>query len=388
MARNGPFDFDYARHWVASALRPEHVADFQRLIKRLRYGSHFQLLFAEFTEASYRNMLMEQLDHVFADLGQPVAQIDLSTHNVADFAALETELRRLASNHAAIHLTGVDGWFDKDRWQDFNIRREAIAFGIPVRLIVWLSAESVTQVIDLAPDLWAWRGGVYAFTTTPVGPREIPQPQMNLVDPRTLAERSYRIAILRESVAAKPPPDDEILGLLLDELADLLASIGQLDEALRIRQEEQLPVYERLGDVRARAVTLGKIADVYQARGQLDEALRIRQEEQLPVYERLGDVRARAVTLGKIADVYQARGQLDEALRIRQEEELPVYERLQAARDALICRANIGINYLARNSAGDREKALALLRLALQAAQALKLPEAQQIAEIIRQAEE
>ena len=99
-------------------------------------------------------------------------------------------------------------------------------------------------------------------------------------------------------------------------------------------------------------------------------------------------MRARAVTLGKIADVYQARGQLDEALRIRQEEQLPVYERLQAARDALICRANIGINYLARNSAGDREKALALLRLALQAAQALKLPEAQQIAEIIRHAEE
>jgi phosphopentomutase len=52
-----------------------------------------------------------------------------------------------------------------------------------------------------------------------------------------------------------------------------------LDEALRIRQEEELPVYERLGDVRARAVTLGKIADVYQARGQLDEALRIRREE-------------------------------------------------------------------------------------------------------------
>ncbi|MGB4947270.1 MAG: hypothetical protein WBQ05_08780 [Candidatus Competibacter denitrificans] len=89
MARNGPFDFDYARHWVASALRPEHVADFQRLIKRLRYGSHFQLLFAEFTEASYRNMLMEQLDHVFADLGQPVAQIDLSTHNVADLPRLK-----------------------------------------------------------------------------------------------------------------------------------------------------------------------------------------------------------------------------------------------------------------------------------------------------------
>jgi len=91
------------------------------------------------------------------------------------------------------------------------------------------------------------------------------------------------------------------------------------------------------------------------------------------------------VTLGKIADVLQARGELDEALRIRREEQLPVYERLQSVRDLLICRAKIGINYLARGAAGNRQKALELLNLALQDAQRLKLPEAGQIAEIIRQ---
>lgn len=37
--------------------------------------------------------------------------------------------------------------------------------------------------------------------------------------------------------------------------------MGDVDEALRIRQEEQLPVYERLGAVRSRAVTLNKIAN-------------------------------------------------------------------------------------------------------------------------------
>ncbi|MFZ1643149.1 MAG: hypothetical protein WAV07_17300, partial [Candidatus Contendobacter sp.] len=129
------------------------------------------------------------------------------------------------------------------------------------------------------------------------------------------------------------------------------------------------------------------IADVLQARGELDEALRIRREEELPVFERLGDVRERAVTLGKIADVLQARGELDEALRIRREEELPVYERLGDVRSLLVCRANIAINCLARGSAGDRQKALELLNLALQDAQRLQLPEARQIAEIIRQVE-
>ena len=85
----------------------------------------------------------------------------------------------------------------------------------------------------------------------------------------------------------------------MGKIADILQARGQLDEALRIRREEELPVYERLGDVRSTAVTMGKIADILQARGQLDEALRIRREEQLPVYERLGDVRSTAVTMGQ-----------------------------------------------------------------------------------------
>jgi hypothetical protein len=46
---------------------------------------------------------------------------------------------------------------------------------------------------------------------------------------------------------------------------------------------------------------MGKVADILQAQGELDEALRIRREEQLPVYERLGDVRERAIAMGQIA---------------------------------------------------------------------------------------
>ena len=54
-------------------------------------------------------------------------------------------------------------------------------------------------------------------------------------------------------------------------------------------------------------MTMGKIADILAQRGETEEALRIRREEQLPVYERLGDVRSRAVTMGQIADILQQR---------------------------------------------------------------------------------
>ncbi|WP_074769913.1 CHAT domain-containing protein [Magnetospirillum fulvum] len=131
-------------------------------------------------------------------------------------------------------------------------------------------------------------------------------------------------------------------------IADILKARGDLDAALKIRQEEELPVYERLGDERLRAVTMGDIADILQARGDLDGALKIRQEEQLPVYEHLGDVRARAVTMGKIADILKARGDLDGALKILQEEELPVYERLDDSDGIAAVRFNCAQILLAK----------------------------------------
>ncbi|MBK1648466.1 CHAT domain-containing protein [Rhabdochromatium marinum] len=146
---------------------------------------------------------------------------------------------------------------------------------------------------------------------------------------RTKGELARAETLFQQAAVCAERADNPISAAIArGRIADILQARGQLDEALRIRTEEQLPVYERLGDVRSKAVTQGQIADILQARGQLEEALRIRTEEELPVYERLGDVRLKAVTQGQIADILQARGQLDEALRIRTEEELPVYERL------------------------------------------------------------
>ncbi len=159
------------------------------------------------------------------------------------------------------------------------------------------------------------------------------------------------------------------IAVVQGRIADILQARGQTDEALRIRQEEQLPVFERLGDVRSKAVTMGQIADILQARGQTDEALRIRQEEQLPVFERLGDVREKAVTMGQIADILEARGQTDEALRIRQEEQLPVFERLGDVRSKAVTMGKIADILEAR---GQTDEALAMHLSRLDSAQAIR----------------
>jgi hypothetical protein len=94
----------------------------------------------------------------------------------------------------------------------------------------------------------------------------------------------------------------------MGKIADILQARDDLDEALRIRREEELPVYERLKDIRSRAVTMGKIADILQARGDLDEALRIRRTEQLPTFRLLDDARGCSITLQKIASTLIAAG--------------------------------------------------------------------------------
>jgi tetratricopeptide (TPR) repeat protein len=150
--------------------------------------------------------------------------------------------------------------------------------------------------------------------------------------------------------------DKRETALAVSLVADILAQRGQLDDALRIRIEEQLPVFEQLGDIRSRAITVRQIADIQQARGQLDDALKIRKEEELPAFERLGDVREHAVTMGLIADILKARGQFDQALKIHYEEQLPVYERLGDVRERAMTMGRIADILQVRGQLGEALK--------------------------------
>jgi 3',5'-cyclic AMP phosphodiesterase CpdA len=87
------------------------------------------------------------------------------------------------------------------------------------------------------------------------------------------------------------------------------------------------------------------IADIFQARGELDEALRIRREVQLPVYERLGDVRSLLVGRANLAiglvqrdgpgDRDEARSLLQWALDAAQKMQLPEAKTIQGILDGM-----------------------------------------------------
>lgn len=170
--------------------------------------------------------------------------------------------------------------------------------------------------------------------------------------------RSERAARLALSAFQKTGNERDV-AIAYGQIADILQSRGELEEALQIRREKEIPVYERLNDFRLFAVTQGRIADILQLRGDWEEVLRIRREEEILVYERLGDVRSRAVTQGKIAATLRARGDLEEALRILHEEVLPVRKRFGDIRGCAFTQGNIAAILEAR---GELEEALRIRR--------------------------
>ena len=377
---------------AAQQLNTTQFAEFKRLSKKLVYGPDFQLLLLDCRDEWLRRQLLDCLNPVLDAAGLHAATLTLHTAAQSaddipsDVAVLEIQLRQLAERSPVIHCLGARAWLDgkqrPGRWDALNIRRERIAEHAPCRLLLWLDADGIEQLLTLAPDWWAWRAGVYVFGAEPMPLRaEEWRPQFDCYEKRpTQVQAGKRIAELRDWLQGELEPelawrlwaelgdiyytqgwwgqslaayrqhvlplqnqlgDVRSVAVTQGRVADILTMRGQLDEALCIYQQEQLPVYEQLGDIRSRAVVQGKIADILTRRGQLDEALRICQQEVLPVFKQLGDIRSQAVTQGRIADMLAQRGQFDEALRIHRQEELPVYEQLGDIRSYAVAQGKI-----------------------------------------------
>lgn len=137
-----------------------------------------------------------------------------------------------------------------------------------------------------------------------------------------------------------------------------------------LEENERSNVLWTLSQVAVRSGDLDRAATAAREKADLDQAR--------------GEEREAAFAVSVLADVLQARGDFEEALRIRREEELPVYDRLGASRDVLVCRAKLALTHLGRNQDGDRETAITLLHLALEPAERMRLPEAEQIRSILQ----
>lgn len=362
-----------------SPIRSEHSGAFVRLSRLWQQRHHFSLVFAAVDNPAYRDALIARLETL-----APAQRVDLAP---CDSARAWLNATRDAATRGARRLhvcLPLDARCGSDWWQQANLLRERLADAMPGVQVLWLADAEVDVAAHHAPDLWNWRDAVFGFTA--VGPLSAPVVAgahfevAGAVDVAAMNERLRAI----EDFMAESPADDAASAHLHLEAAQAYRRLGQW-EACKVAASRAAALFGANGDESHAAQANSVLAEVRWRQGQPDQALRDLIEQVLPVFERLGDIRQKAITLGKIADILRARGQLDEALRIRREDVLPVYERLGDERSMLVERTNLALNLAARGGKGDAPEIERLLKSAHVAAKRLNLPEAMQIEDIYRQ---
>jgi len=386
----------FAATWEpAWSLLDQHSADFLRLQRILQSRPSFKLILCQFNAPLYRDRVIAQVNATLPSPGVWVLPAD------PDAALFEAELAAQSIGHDCLHLIELDQWLAKDQegvLRLFNYHRERIVELAPVPLLLWVSPAQVTPFARQAPDMWAWRTAVLDFTLPAQAQRKRSVGERLSLGRAGAGEIKQRIAEITKYLADRPQPSNADANLLLEaadaaarlgdwtesqayagraltiyqvannrrgvaaaqgRIANVLRAQGKLDEALRILREQQLPIYERLGDTHRRALTLGEIAGILMIQGEWDEALRIRRNLELPIYKALGDEHGEASALGRIADILEMRGNVNEARRIHQEEVLPLFERLGSIRDQAITLAKIADT---NTKSGNLAEALHTLR--------------------------
>ena len=344
------------------------AGDALRLLRRsLQRSRGFALLLCVCDLPTARNQFI-------ARLGAAMPDVKLITIEAADpgqdlleaLAAHLTDARPRAFMVVVADALLADPASAQRFLDTLNLRRAEWPRRVPHPVAFWLPRRHLGEVTRGAPDFFDWRSDTIDFPEVPdTALRALGVREWSFgVDPRFSAEeRDERLRELKSRIAAVAGATDEAIVrqrlAWWDEVAELERVRGELDEALRIHAQEELPVYRHLGDLREIAITQDRIADILQARGQFDEALHILQHETLLAFKHLDDARGAAITYGKIADVLLARGQLDEARHILELKAYPAFQRLNDVRETALVRSKIADILQAR---GQLDTALHILR--------------------------
>jgi tetratricopeptide (TPR) repeat protein len=180
-----------------------------------------------------------------------------------------------------------------------------------------------------------------------------------LIEALSLAERDVQRADIRTMMARS-----------------LSSHRDKVDEALRILQEEVLPVYQRSEDSGRCARAILDIARLLIGEGRHAEALQWLTERALPLSEQTGDSLLWAETWETIATTKWEMGQTDAAVQILRNDVLPVLERSGIALALINAREQLADYLRQRNEPGDHVEADRLSRLALESLEGVDYPAA------------
>ena len=353
---------------------PASGTELGRLARAVGHGPDFQILIVEAVSDEARRMAREVIDHATEERGLRVAEACWDP--AADAEGLERLIVAAATNADLIHLSGALDWLTPQRWQGLNIRRDRLAESARARLVWWLHPRNVAEMATQAPDLWAWRGGVYSFLevaspgVSPLTSFDFPhEAQVNRADPEP---RRNRIREIRSWLEGTPQP--ELVYEVAREWGDLALSLGEFDEARHAYQDIALPAARLHHTAREALAIKQALATVATEAGDFGGAIEILKDVAEESGRLLGaDHPDTLRSRNNLASAYQDAGRLNDAIPLH-EETLKAQEQLLEPNhpDTLITRNNLASAY---QDAGRLNDAIPLFEETLTAEEQLFGPD-------------
>ena len=345
---------------------PASSAELGRLARAVGHGPDFQILIVEAVSDEARRVAREVIDHAAEERGLRVAEVCWDP--AADADGLEQLIVAAATDADLIHLFGAPDWLTPQRWQGLNIRRDRLAESARARLVWWLHPRSVAEMATQAPDLWAWRGGVYSFldiavpSVSPLTSFDFPhETRVNRADPEP---RRKRIREIRTWLEGTPQP--ELVYEVAREWGDLALSLGEFDEARHAYRDISLPAARLHHTAREVLAMKNALATVATEAGDFGGAIEILEDaaeesERILGADHPDTLRAR----NNLALAYRAAGRLNDAIPLH-EETLTALARILGPNhpNALTSRNNLAFTYRA---AGRVNEAIPLFEETLEA---------------------
>jgi len=140
---------------------PNLIDEFNDLKKLLSKKSGFNFFIAQYNDPQVKTEVLGEL----IQEGFRCATFDLSSTHVAGAGEFTSRLKELSSDVDALFLTGIEN--RETDYQRFlgalNLSRETIAAYCRTNLVLWIHRAKFKDVVQIAPDLFAWHSYVLDF---------------------------------------------------------------------------------------------------------------------------------------------------------------------------------------------------------------------------------
>ena len=267
--------------------RPENLdleLETQRLILLLRETERSLLAFALYRTVAEREAVARELRE---RLPLPVQEFTLTAARRNPFDLIEGVK---TDGRVACFIYDVEDAFPEALGY-LNMQRERLA-ELPHAVVFWVREYGLREIGVQAPDLWAWRSGVFDFRA-PEERAPLAAVEMAVAEPFTYLDQGdleRRLSLYRgllEDYSQEEQPDQAFLAQLEHKIGRACYHLGEWAEA-RAHWQRALEISEEAGNEGGRAATLHSLGMLAQTQGDYAAARSLYQQS-LEAFQSLGD---------------------------------------------------------------------------------------------------